>query len=721
MRCLRPQPGATKRHGAWCGRGLLLALLLMLSPAAFAQEAQPETVTTQQELFDWLSANSETGGTVCLGDTIVITESPPIYSFQTNFVIETGPHGLVFDGGELSVPFTAVGEGVDVPVLEVVGFYMRGSLVQAVQSYRVTATGRDGEGGIALKLSMEDNGWEVSTAMLLERGSIRSSGRGAVGVELVHPLSLYCMNIAVQGEDSVAVRAPAGGELHFCEVTAEGQGAAIADGQLLLEGCLLSPEQPDNLATRITCIAGPSYLPLRQAEGGRLSIYDLYSFGTLPLLAQAEGAAPQVLQLPVELDEATVEAVDLSEPGLYRIGCRLTPAFAGLGLEPEHPLQLTVEVRDPALPCLSAFWVGELTDAQGQLQQYVMLEFWQEHAAQELTLWQSPDEGQTWVDCTDDSTIEWGDGWVRCFFGALSGPVLFQLESADGGLSNVAELNTAYGITWGDSGGDRTGVDRTNDPPEPPPDRGRREPFEPVIRISPTEAATTTQPTVAATQPDPIQPEPIQTQPTGAAGEGLALEVSLPAAAEATAAAGEAADPAAEGTAGYVHPVEVQRTQTDPAPPPTGASAPAPQPPQEYETGEAIGLLGQRMALLAETNPGGAVFVKNGLTITVTAEALAALNPADDALFELLVARNGDAESVSFLLDGQAVALPYTAQPLRAEQTDPTPPPAPLLETEAQQPVEPTRASSSAPLLLGGAAALCAAGLAILRRRRRTA
>lgn len=117
------------------------------------------------------------------------------------------------------------------------------------QHMRITATGRDGVGGVALRIR-QDDGLDINTVEVTFEGQICSYGEGAVGLYLDVPLDVYCYNIKVEGANSAAVYAAQGANLYYCKLEAEGDGAAaVSDGgEFLLDTCAASPS-PQNVQT----------------------------------------------------------------------------------------------------------------------------------------------------------------------------------------------------------------------------------------------------------------------------------------------------------------------------------------------------------------------------------------------------------------------------------------------------------------------------------------
>jgi hypothetical protein len=214
-------------------------------------EHYENTVFDEAGLAEWFYTHASTGGTVTLGANITITSG---INFNGNFAItiDTGAFGLTYNGGCIfpSYMVSITGEGVDVPVLDVVDpNVFRMNWIHTIQELYITATGRNGEGGTALRISQADSTWRPNLDYFLSEGLIRSYGIGAVGVELGVPLDVYCLNIQTEGDGSVAVLASEGGaDLYYCKLSASGIGAvAVRGGDIVLDRAktVMREEYPD--------------------------------------------------------------------------------------------------------------------------------------------------------------------------------------------------------------------------------------------------------------------------------------------------------------------------------------------------------------------------------------------------------------------------------------------------------------------------------------------
>lgn len=430
-------------------------------PVPEVQTVLTDIVSDQDELMEWMEQHSETGGTVFLGTDVTITQPVWIYS-QREIIIDTGRYGFVFDGGTLpSANILITGEGVDTPVVNILraggGSPMENSWNNSLLELNITATGRDGTGGTALCISAEDTK-NISMDALYGQGMIRSYGEGAIGLCLDVPMEAWCYQVEVSGNNSVAAYAPNGARLYYCKLTAQGDGAAAAAGNsVLLDSCFSSPV-PSGVQSINRRAMEESfsrlYLPLKQNEY-HLSAIDMLNTPAVFL----NGGDGSVISrsFAVYWDIGTYDSIDTGTLGKTTITGSLAPALYGLGVFDDIPIELTVEVRDPDIPCISQIAVRELDGSR-----YVVLNFWQNYdpADRNVLLWRSDDEGETWWDATFSEDISWNGDIVHFTYDALKHPVWFQLEVIGTGESNIAVLDEKDGIFMGGNGGDRTGTDR---------------------------------------------------------------------------------------------------------------------------------------------------------------------------------------------------------------------------------------------------------------------
>ncbi|QIB68986.1 hypothetical protein Ami103574_06460 [Aminipila butyrica] len=434
---------------------------------------QTEFVSNEQELKEWIAQHKETGGTVYLSDRVIITQAMGIYGIRGKITVNTGIYGLVFNGGTLpSSDILITGEGVEMPVVKVPrtdsGMPNESNWNETLLQLNVTATGRDGEGGTALRIS-DVNTRNFDMTLLSWQGVLRSYGKEAVGLWLDAPMEAWCYRVEVSGENSTAVYAPKGAALFYCKLTAEGDGAAAAAGSdISLESCAASPAPAEvRSINRLVMKESFSrlYLPLRQNQY-HLSAIDMLSTPNIFLIEEAGGVTSQVFAIDWDLD--VYDGIDTSILGTTIVQGTANSALYGLGLFDDVPITLTVEVRDPELPCISQIAVRELEGSR-----YAVLNFWQDYDPMDerIILWRSDDQGETWMDATHSPDILWDGSSVNFSYETLEHPVWFQLEVTGVGESNIAILDEKDGVFIGGNGGDRTGTDRGG---VKPPDGGSK-------------------------------------------------------------------------------------------------------------------------------------------------------------------------------------------------------------------------------------------------------
>lgn len=421
------------------------------------------TVFDETGLAQWLEQHKETGGTVFLGSRITITQYIGVYGITEELTVDTGAYGLVFDGGALSASnIFVIGEGVEMPVVEVLragsDSPWENSWNNSLLEMNITATGRNGEGGTALCISTADTK-RFRPDILYAQGMIRSYGEGAVGLQLEVPMEAWCYRIEVFGDNSKAVYAPNGASLYFCKLTAEGESAASAQGSgLLLDSCDASPISPEiqRISRRMTEESfSRLYLPLKQNQ--IIDYSPLRMLYTPTVSFVDEDNSPIALSLIVEWNIDDYYDIDTSVFGETLISGALSPALSGLDAVEDVPIALTVEVRDPELPCIRQVVVRNLEEGT-----FAILSFWNSYdpADESVILWRSDDEGETWLDATHARDISWQGDCVYFTYDTLVRPVWFQLEAVGVGESNIIIMNEKDGVFIGGNGGDRTGTDR---------------------------------------------------------------------------------------------------------------------------------------------------------------------------------------------------------------------------------------------------------------------
>lgn len=446
--------------------------------------SDPQTediVYSLDELSDWWDAHLDTGGRVCLGDNITVS------SFLTNsytnpeLVIDTGKYGLIFDGAYiLGDNLSIIGEGIENPVVDIYdvgGFYW--NWINAIHSLQVTAYGRNSKGGIAVRISQDDPD-PVNLTHVDVEGSIQSYGEGAIGVYLAVPLDVFCLNVSVDGADSAAIFTAQDTNLYYCKLNAQGNGAAsvTGSGKITLNACAVNPQANNFTSINysiIDTIGRSLYYPVKQYSQ-HVEYHD-YVYTFLLSSSDARFSYSDTLFVSWLPDP---NGIDTQTLGRTALSGRLSPAFQGLGIESQFPLELIVDVRDPTIPCISEINFHENAESV-----YARLVFWDSYDPDEesFILWRSDDNGQTWYDFTDSPELKWDGYDLYYYYGEITGTILLQLEVIGVGESNVAALRSTDHHVGGGVGGDRTGTDRIvrddNDEssdPEPEPNLAAENP-----------------------------------------------------------------------------------------------------------------------------------------------------------------------------------------------------------------------------------------------------
>ncbi|WP_312634798.1 hypothetical protein [Oscillibacter sp.] len=434
------------------------------SNAALESPDVPEesgTANSEEMLAEWIEQHQETGGTVSLSDHVTITRDMGIYGIVGEITIDTGMFGLVFDGGMLPTYNVFItGEGVNVPVVNVQrgdgGYPYDPSWNNTLLQMNVTATGRNGRGGTALRISNADDK-DFDMDSLLWQGVLRAYGEGAVGLWMDVPMEAWCYKVEISGENSAAVYAPNGADLFYCKLTAEGDGAVAAAGKnLSLDSCAMSPAPSGVQSVNRRAMEesfSRLYLPLEQ-YGSLFGTIEMLNKSNVFLIDEEGGVISR--PFPVYWDENY--EIDTGNLGTTLLHGAVDPDMYGLGIFDDVPITLTVEVRDPALPCISRIAVREMENGA----RYAVLNFWEDYDPMEegVILWRSDDEGETWQNATHAQDVLWNGSSVNFTYDTLEHSVWFQLEVTGVGESNIAILDERDGVFIGGNGGDRTGTDR---------------------------------------------------------------------------------------------------------------------------------------------------------------------------------------------------------------------------------------------------------------------
>ena len=438
------------------------AVLNTVQQRAFQQET--ETVSTAEELSDWLHRLDGSGGEVALGATITIEESIFAYENQSGAVrINTGRFGLIYDGGNIDVlGLELIGEGVDVPVLEIKSMDIYFGWMPApdwnlcVSGLDVTAVGRNGLGGVAVQIDA-DSKTRTSTAGYEKRGRIHSYGDGAVGVLIKtdNELKTYFLDIDVEGEKARAVSALNGANLFGCKLTAQGEGASVIEGsQIVLDTCVLSPEPEEGVVIRQSLDQRLGIEPQIKQNDGPDDIDFSVRLNEIQRYRLTGGGD---FDLYLDHDENYADNIDTNVLGRVDIPVSLPEYLQGLGLENGTDLTFRVWVRDPALPILRDV---------NQNENILSFLSWEDAVVVPgMVLWCSEDDGATWSDITDWEAVEWNRYTYRGNLfdmdaDQINGPMLLALENRAGWGNVVSFTPGENGMVSIGTGGDRDGGDR---------------------------------------------------------------------------------------------------------------------------------------------------------------------------------------------------------------------------------------------------------------------
>ncbi len=425
-----------------------------------------DVVFTENELAEWVNSHMYLGGTVRLGDTITITEPIQIFADETSQLsIDTGEFGLIYSGASIYGDyeyFHIIGNGVDIPVVDVwdMGYYRMGNENNDLLQLNVTANGREGTGGTALRIRKAGTTMLNLSALDCTQGLIRSYGTNAIGLMLDVAMDAYCYRVEVSGENSTAVYGPEGASLYYCRLTAEGTGArSITGNDILVDSCEASPEPVDMTVVHRTLIDSSLnrlYVPIKQ--NGTLEPGTLRMRSTPALLFSGTGDfLAETRYFYINWDYESYFNIKTELLGHTEITGTVNTIFEGLGLFDDATISLTVDVRDPALPCISMINILEYDG-----EHHVHMPLWDEYDPldEKVILWRSDDEGRTWWKATHSSDIKWERGMINFTYDSLDNPVWFQVEVTGTGESNIAVVYERDGISYGGNGGDRTGTDR---------------------------------------------------------------------------------------------------------------------------------------------------------------------------------------------------------------------------------------------------------------------
>lgn len=431
--------------------------------------AQPDItpISTEEELMQWVDELDDLGGEAVLERPITITD--PNWSCTFLYqpaVIHTGAFGLIYDGSYISASsLELVGDGVDMPVLEIksTGEYNPWNACpdwnQNLNQISVTAAGRDGLGGVAVLITA-DRKERSPIYQYKGGGSIRSYGSGAVGLKFAPDISpkTYFLSIDVQGENACAIAAPGGADLFGCRLSAEGNGAVVADAGVILDTCVLSPEPDGNTVIRRVIERRVGIDPQIKQNSDPLTTYNAVGLFDIQRYVLTGG---QYLDLRLLYDDQAVEQLDTGVLGKIDIPVSLPAYMQGLGLENGEDFTFPVWICDPALPILES-----VTQDDNVLTFFS----WYGSVIEPGTiLWCSEDGGTTWADVTDWDAVQWQE---RPLFGdlfqmnadSITKPLLLALENHAGWGNLISLIPGEEGVINPGSGGDRDGGDRDEQP-----------------------------------------------------------------------------------------------------------------------------------------------------------------------------------------------------------------------------------------------------------------
>ena len=435
---------------------ILASALVFGSPMPALADVPPEDIVMNEaELQQWCDDHASGGGTVYLGSNITISDGVESYG-QGHIVIDTQEYGLIYDGATISLPeYEITGIGVDVPVVTVVNAgtsWWMGNWNNVLVDVAITARGNGmGQGGTALLI---ESGDEIgfSLGMVYLQSPICAYGDNAIGIQLMEPLDMYCMNVVVSGSNSTAIAAPDGTRLFYCKLKAQGQNAkAVSDNDIVLDNCTADPPPPGLISRWIDDISGKRfYLPVRYGD----MVWPEWSY-TFWLKGDDSSIIKETFV--VEWDQNTLGVIDTTIVGETIVPGKLLPIFDGLGLDKNFPLKLVVEVRDPNVPTIGSVYLVDFMA-------YANFTFFDEYdpASSDFKLLRSDDMGETWYDFTNSGQLEWPDGLagsVGFYYDSSEFPVMFKL-SVNNVDSNFVTIYEKDGQPYGDTGGDRTGTDR---------------------------------------------------------------------------------------------------------------------------------------------------------------------------------------------------------------------------------------------------------------------
>ena len=437
-----------------------------------------DIVSTWDELDTWLENNRDRGGTVYLGDNIIVSgesDDSGVFSIygsnwdSVRVTIEAGQYGITVTGS------LGIGDKVDIrgdgninPVINVCG---GGRLVTRSSSYDhapvITATG---SGGIALKLESGAEYYNSYTEMFMK---YQATGEASIAIYSEIELDILDHYIEAAGAGARGIVSTEPVSLFLSIISAK--GAAITAPGVILDTCAVSPECADaqvinRKATRFTG-RFPIQTAVAVAAGDEMNGFYSEGFMLFIYLSATCIDDEKVIACYIGFDDT---GVNYNSPGTYSIPLMsLPPPYDAFNLiSDENPLFLDIEIIDYSIPVLFDMWYSWWG--------YYCIEH-DYSGSEDLTLWISYDDGESWSvfwqqsdDSYDDDSIfeveiysDYNQIALYIYDEAMidpdDPPVLFVYEVGVGKGSAAFYVN-AFEIENGNWGGDRTGGDRYQNP-----------------------------------------------------------------------------------------------------------------------------------------------------------------------------------------------------------------------------------------------------------------
>lgn len=209
------------------------------------------TVTTLDELLNWLSQNGQDGGCVYVDNNIYISDKSIELEPLSPVIIDTGRFGFVINNAYFTLNHNIEirGEGIENPLI-----LSENSNLTFDNGTRIISAGRNGQGGVAISGSddLYIDVFELSTLPCL----IRAEGNEAVAIQAAGFVFLEYLSIEATGANSIAVYSETSIEAYMCHITALGEKASVAvSPNSILDTCITLP-QAENAVVYKRYIAG---------------------------------------------------------------------------------------------------------------------------------------------------------------------------------------------------------------------------------------------------------------------------------------------------------------------------------------------------------------------------------------------------------------------------------------------------------------------------------